>query len=146
MGALIDDWGDTFEWHTIDDGAAASVDDVKLRFSRTDHPPPTFGVEIGAEGKRFVYTSDTGPDWSVGAFDPGADFVLSEATYQKDAKAVDWHLSSDEAGRAAREASARRLMITHLWPRLDPVVSLEQAAEEYGREVTLAAPHLTTRI
>jgi ribonuclease BN (tRNA processing enzyme) len=146
LSALVDDWGDTFEWRTIDDGDAANVDDVKLRFSRTDHPPPTFGVELAAEGKRLVYTSDTGPGWTVGAFDPGADLVLSEATYQKDAKAVEWHLSSDEAGAGAREASARRLMITHLWPRLDPVVSLEEAATAFGSEVTLAAPHLATRI
>ena len=146
LSALIDEWGDTFDWRQLDDGFAANVDDIKLRFSRTDHPPPTFGVEIAADGKRLVYTSDTGPAWGVSAFDPGADLVLSEATYQKDAKAVDWHLSAEEAGLGAREASARNLMITHLWPRLDPVVSLEEAAAAYGSEVTLAAPHLTRRI
>jgi ribonuclease BN (tRNA processing enzyme) len=146
LGVLIDDWGDTFDWRAIGDGDAANVDDVKLRFSRTDHPPPTFGVEVAAAGKRLVYTSDTGPGWTAGAFDPGADLVLSEATYQKGAKAVDWHLSAEEAGIGAREASARRLMITHLWPRVDPVVSLEEAAGAFGSEVTLAAPHMTTRV
>ena len=32
------------------------------------------------------------------------------------------HLSAHEAGLGAREAGARRLMLTHLWPRLDPHV------------------------
>jgi ribonuclease BN (tRNA processing enzyme) len=146
LGALVDDWADTFDWRAIDDGDAANVDDVKLRFSRTDHPPPTYGVEVAADGKRLVYTSDTGPDWTVGAFDPGADLVLSEATYQRDAKSVSWHLSAEEAGVGAREASARRLMITHLWPRLDPVASLGEASAAFGAEVTLAAPHLSTRV
>ena len=40
-----------------------------LRFSRTDHPPPTFAVEVTSDDKRLVYTADTGPEWSVGAFD-----------------------------------------------------------------------------
>jgi ribonuclease BN (tRNA processing enzyme) len=146
LGNLVDDWGDTFDWRVIGDGDAASVDDVKLRFSRTDHPPPTFAVEVAAEGKRLVYTSDTGPEWTAGAFDPGADLVLSEATYQRGDKGVDWHLTAKEAGIGAREASARRLMITHLWPRLDPALSVEEASAAFGAEVTLAAPHLSTRV
>lgn len=146
LGTLVDDWGATFDWRDIGDGDAANVDDVKLRFSRTDHPPPTFAVEVAADGKRFVYTSDTGPGWSVSAFDPGADLVVSEATYLHGDKAVDWHLSAQEAGVGAREAAARRLIITHLWPRLDPVASVEEAADAFGAEVTLAAPHLTTRV
>lgn len=146
LGALVDDWGDTFDWRVIDDGDAASVDDVKLRFSRTDHPPPTYGLELAADGKRLIYTSDTGPGWTVGAFDPGADLVLSEATYQHGKKPVEWHLSAEEAGIGAREAAARRLMITHLWPRLDPVVSVQEASDAFGAPATLAAPHLTTRV
>ncbi|MGH9025579.1 MAG: MBL fold metallo-hydrolase [Acidimicrobiia bacterium] len=146
LGILVDGWDETFDWRTIGDGDAASVDEVKLRFSRTDHPPPTFAVEVAAEGKRLVYTSDTGTGWTARAFDPGADLVLSEATYQRDNKGVEWHLTAEEAGVGARDASARRLMITHLWPRIDPVVSLEEASAAFGAEVTLAAPHLTARV
>jgi ribonuclease BN (tRNA processing enzyme) len=146
LGVLVDDWGDTFDWRLIGDGDAALVDDIKLRFSRTDHPPPTYGVELAADGKRLVYTSDTGPEWSVGAFDAGADLVLSEATYQDGHKPVDWHLSAREAGEGARGADARRLILTHLWPRLDPMLSVAEGSEAFGAEVTLAAPTLTTRV
>ena len=78
-----------------------------LRFSRTDHPPPTVAVEIAHDGKRLVYTADTGPDWSVEAFGPGADLVLSEATYQHDDIRAPIHLSARQAGEAAREPQAR---------------------------------------
>ena len=56
------------------------------------------------DDKRLLYTADTGPNWTVGAFDRNADLVLSEATYQHDTKASPLHLSAREAGAAAREA------------------------------------------
>ena len=71
-----------------------------LRFSRTDHPPPTVAVEVAHDGKRLVYTADTGPEWSVEAFGPGADLVLSEATYQHDDIRAPIHLSARQAGEA----------------------------------------------
>jgi ribonuclease BN (tRNA processing enzyme) len=146
LGALVADWGDAFVWNRIGDGAHAKVGDIDLRFSRTDHPPPTFAVEFTADDKRFVYTSDTGPNWSVAAFEPGADLVLSEATYVHDDRQSPIHLSARQAGEAARAASARRLILTHLWPQIDPVTSVEEGSDAFGEPVTLAAPHLITRI
>ena len=37
-------------------------------------------------------------------------------------------------------------MITHLWPTLDPVASVDEASEAFGRAVALAAPHLSTHV
>ncbi|MBV8951854.1 MAG: MBL fold metallo-hydrolase, partial [Actinobacteria bacterium] len=146
LGALVSDWGDAFDWHTIDDGATATLGELALRFSRTDHPPPTFATELTGPDKRLVYTSDTGPGWSVEAFAPGADAVLSEATYVHHDRPTPIHLSAREAGEAARAARARRLVLTHLWPQIDPVTSIEEATESFGAPVTLAAPHLVVRI
>ena len=98
----------------------ANVGDIDLAFSRTDHPPPTYAVEASGRRSRLVYTADTGPDWTVGAFAPGADLVLSEASYLHDDIPAPIHLSARQAGTAAREAKAQRLILTHLWPRIDP--------------------------
>jgi ribonuclease BN (tRNA processing enzyme) len=146
LGALVPDWGDAFLWHELDDGARERIGDLGLAFSRTDHPPPTYAIEVSADSKRMIYTADTGPEWSVGAFDPGADLVLSEATYLHDDRRSPIHLSARQAGEAARDARARRLVLTHLWPRIDPVASAEEGSEGFGQSVTLAAPHLVTRI
>ena len=143
---LVGSFGDTFDWHTVADGDRATVGEASMRFSRTDHPPPTLAVEIGHDGKRLVYTADTGPQWSVGAFGAGADLVLSEATYMHDDIRVPIHLSARQAGELASEARARRLIITHLWPTVDPVASVEEASAAFGRGVTLAAPHLSTHV
>jgi ribonuclease BN (tRNA processing enzyme) len=101
---------------------------------------------VSADGKRLVYTADTGPGWTVGRFGAGADLVLSEATYQEGHKGVPWHLTAHEAGRDAREADASRLILTHLWPQLDAVVSVKEGTEAFGEPVSLATPHLVTRV
>jgi ribonuclease BN (tRNA processing enzyme) len=147
LGTLVGgDWGKAFQWHAIEEAERVEVDDLSLRFSRTDHPPPTFAVEVTSDDKRLVYTSDTGPGWNVSSFAPEADLVLSEATYLHGAKPTEIHLSAREAGAAAREAGARRLMLTHLWPRLDPYDVVAEGSDAYGEAVTLAAPHVVTRI
>jgi len=147
LGTLVDgDWGGAFAWTAVGDGDATTVADCSLRFSRTDHPPPTMAVEVSADGKRLVYTADTGPGWSPEAFGPGADFVLSEASFQRHNELGRVHISARQAGEAARASGARRLMLTHLWPGLDPTASVVEGSEAFGREVLLAAPHQRTRI
>jgi ribonuclease BN (tRNA processing enzyme) len=148
LSGLVDwEWDSTFDWRPIGDGDTATIGSLDLRFSRTDHPPPTMAVDIAdADGKRLIYTSDTGPGWSVGAFEPGADLVLSEATYQHDDRPAPIHLSARQAGESAREAQAKRLILTHLWPTLDPLVSVQEGSDAFGAAVTLAAPHLVTHV
>lgn len=146
LEGLVGNFGDTFDWRTVGEGDKAEIGEAALRFSRTDHPPPTVAVEVEHGGKRLVYTADTGPEWSVEAFGAGADLVLSEATYMHDDIRVPIHYSARQAGEYASAARARRLIITHLWPTLDPVASLEEASEAYGNGVTLAAPHLVTHV
>ena len=47
LGQLVDgDWGNTFDWHASATATHATCGDSRLRFSRTDHPPPTFAVEV----------------------------------------------------------------------------------------------------
>lgn len=144
--SLVSDWGNAFDWRAIGDGDSERIGDIDLAFSRTDHPPPTYAVEARAEGRRLIYTADTGPDWSVDAFEPGADLVLSEATYLHDSRPAPIHLSAKQAGEAARAARAQRLILTHLWPRIDPAVAAAEGAEAYGGSVTLAAPHMITTV
>ncbi|MDQ1519359.1 MAG: hypothetical protein QOI55_432 [Actinomycetota bacterium] len=146
LEALVGEWDNTFDWHVIGDHDTITVGEAKLTFSRTDHPPPTMAVEIAFGDHRLVYTSDTGPEWSPEVFAPGADLILSEATYQHDDIRAPIHLSARQAGELARAAQAKRLMLTHLWPSLDPVASIEEASEAFGRAVDLAAPHLVTQV
>ena len=51
-----------------------------------------------------------------------------------------------QAGAAAREAKAERLILTHLWPLIDRKESAEEGSEAFGGGVTLASPGLITTI
>jgi ribonuclease BN (tRNA processing enzyme) len=135
-----------FDWRSVGDGDTEKIGDIALKFSRTDHPPPTYAVEARADGRRLVYTADTGPGWTIGAFEPEADLVLSEATYLDGHVPVPIHLSAKQAGTAAREARAQRLILTHLWPLNDPDEVAKEGAEAYGGEVTVAVPRLSTEV
>lgn len=147
LAALVSDWGDTFAWHPVGDGDRTNVGGIDLLFSRTDHPPPTYALEASsASGRRLVYTADTGPEWSVGAFAPGADVVLSEASYLHEHRHSAIHLSAQQAGAQAREARAKRLILTHVWPFVDKDAAVLEGSEAYGDAVTLAAQGLVTTI
>ena len=145
LGALVD-WGDTFDWRDLDDGGSAKIDDLDLRFSRTDHPPPTYAIEVTAADRRLVYTSDTGPEWSIDAFAPGANLALSEASYLHSERKSPIHLSAHQAGIAARAASAERLVLTHLWPQVDRAAAHAEGSEAFGAATLLAAIDLTITI
>jgi ribonuclease BN (tRNA processing enzyme) len=146
LEALVGTWDDTFDWQLVGDGDRTTVGDAALRFSRTDHPPPTMAVEIAHADHRLVYTADTGPNWSPAVFDAAPNLLLSEATYQHDDIRAPIHLSARQAGEAAHAARARHLMLTHLWPAVDPIASVEEGSEAFGKAVVLAAPHLVTHI
>jgi len=146
LGALVHEWGETFAWHALHDGAEARVGALALRFARTDHPPPTFAVEARGGGRRLVYTSDTGRGWDVGHFEPGADLVLSEATYLHADLPTTIHLSARQAGEAARAARAKRLVLTHVWPGLDRAAIAAEGSEAFGAPVTVAEPNQEIRV
>lgn len=135
------------DWHVIDETSTAKVGGIALRFSRTDHPPETLAVRVDGEGRSMAYTADTGPAWSMaGAFGDGVDVALCEATYLADREGTAGHLSGRQAGALARAAGARRLVLTHLWPVIDPQAVRAEAEGAYGGPVDLARMHETYEV
>jgi ribonuclease BN (tRNA processing enzyme) len=96
------------------------------------------GFRIEAGGLTFAYTGDTGPCEAAVELARDADLLLSEATYQDASNAMPFHLSARQAGELAQQAGAERLVLTHLTPDLDPVVSLREASEPYDGPIDLA--------
>lgn len=107
-------------------------------FEMTHIGVKALGYRIEAGGVVLAYTGDTGPCDEVVELARGADVFLSEATYQDDSNLMPFHLSARQAGEIAQQADARRLVLTHLTPDLDPVVSLREAAEAFDGVVDLA--------
>lgn len=131
--------GPTFDWRVVADGAEVALGGLALRFSKTDHGDETLAARIEGDGAVLAYSADTGPAWSLSALGP-SDLALVEATFTADQEGAYQHLSARQAGAAAREAGAARLVLTHLAPGRDPVAAGEEAAVAFGGTVEVAAP------
>ncbi len=101
------------------------------------HPVDAFCLRLEtADGRTLGYSGDTAPCPGLIEAARGADLFLCEATMINSfAEHAHGHLTSRDAGEAAREARAARLALTHIWPTFDREQSRAEAAEAYGDSV-----------
>jgi ribonuclease BN (tRNA processing enzyme) len=107
---------------------------------------PALGYRIEVGGSVLAYTGDTGPCDAAVELARDADVLLAEATYQNASSLMPFHLSAAQAGQNASTAGARRLVLTHLTPDLDPAVSLREASETFEGAVDLAVPGMVLEV
>jgi ribonuclease BN (tRNA processing enzyme) len=100
-------------------------------FEMTHVGVPSLGYRIEHEGNVLAYTGDTGPCENAVELGGDADLFLCEATYQNASDLAYFHMSAQQAAQHATRAGAKRLMLTHILPTLDPRVSLEEAVAHY---------------
>jgi ribonuclease BN (tRNA processing enzyme) len=139
---------ETLDFRTIGDGDGATIGPIDVRFARTDHGVPTVAVRAEADRRVLAYSSDTGPAGEWPRLAERSDLFVCEATYQgaPDDKPWSQHLTAGEAGRIARDQMVDRLMITHVWPLLDPGRSVNEAESAFGKPVGLAVPGMTVKV
>jgi ribonuclease BN (tRNA processing enzyme) len=104
------------------------------------HWLPNAGVRLTAGAFAIAYTGDTGPSPEIVALAGDSDLLIAEATYP-DSVPVHFaaYLSSaQQAGEYAAKASARRLLLNHLWPGTDPARSVHAARRWYAGPVEVA--------
>ncbi len=139
---------DTFSITKIEGGGVVDVGGAKVSLVDMKHPAQTCGVRVEHDGSSLAYTADTGPESDFHALGHDSDVFIAEATFQ-DADQPWWegHLSATQAGRAAAEIGATRLVLTHLPPGRDHDVSLQEATREAGSvAVELARPGQTIEV
>ena len=111
------------------------------------HPVPAYGLRIEADGRTLAYSGDTGACGALVATARDADVFLCEASFvESPSNPPDLHLTGAEAGQMAAQASARRLLITHVPPWHDPQVMVRDAATTYDGPLELAVPGKTYEI
>lgn len=114
------------------DGDRVRQGNLSFFFARTSHAMYTCAVAVIGEGKKFVYTGDTGVSADVTALAKGADLLLAEANLlEKDKGKVDGHLTGKDAALMAKEAGVKRLLLTHLFPDYEAEEVLNEAKAEF---------------
>ena len=127
------------DWKIISEGPGVRVGNLKLSFSRTDHSVPTYAVRIDGGGRSLGYSADSGPGWAMASLGVGLDLALCEATFLSDEEGSVQHMSARQAGSTAADSDARRLVITHLAPRIDREAARLEAEQAFGGPVEVAA-------
>ena len=110
--------------------------------ARAVHPVPSHALRLTADGRCLVYTGDTAPSADVDALASGADLLLAEASFTRDAdNPPGLHLTGGEAGEAATKADVSRLLLTHLVPAWVSEASIVDAAvAAYAGPVEVVRP------
>ncbi|WP_287153779.1 MBL fold metallo-hydrolase [Candidatus Solincola tengchongensis] len=129
-----------FREERLQEGVDYEVGGIRLRAFPTRHPVEGYALRVEGDGWALAYSSDTSPTPSIEEAARDADLFICEATlpdsYREEAS--HGHMTSRQAGEAARRAGARRLLLTHIWPTFEPEEVLAEAAEAFGGEAEVA--------
>ncbi|MFN2587708.1 MAG: MBL fold metallo-hydrolase [Actinomycetota bacterium] len=130
--SAYDDLSDGFDTHAVDGGTSMTFAGATFRFVSMAHPPDTVGVRIESRDGVVAYSADSGEGADFAALAGDADLFVCEASNQDSDELWEGHLRAAQAGRVAREAGARRLVLTHLPVGRDLERSLAEARREAG--------------
>ncbi len=112
---------------------------------------PTDVLGPSRPGRKVVISGDTRPCKALMLAAKDADLLIHESTFSDDEqeRALETrHSTAREAGRLAREAGAKRLVLTHLSSRhdMEPGRLLGQAKEEFKGACEVAHDGLTLEL
>jgi ribonuclease BN (tRNA processing enzyme) len=141
----------TFAWDILSDGDERQIGGLRLRFVETDHPVETLAIRIDHANGSLAYSADTGAGLAGARLDPdgtGVDLLVVEASLSPHQEGMVQHLSAVQAARLAAASRARKVLVTHVVPGVDPELrraEVEAALHGDGGAVpVLAAAPLQT--
>ena len=125
---------------TINELSGGHLDfvDFRITSSLIKHHEGSLAYRVESKGgKTIVYSGDTDYCENIVNLARDVDVLLLECSYPKHIK-VDGHLNSTFAGRIAREANCRKLILTHFYPICDDYDILGECKEEFSGDVIIA--------
>jgi len=90
------------------------IGDLTLSWGPMNHGMPAFGLRVQAGARTLAYSGDSAYCEGLVELAEGADLVLCEAGASEHPPAGAVHCTPEDAARIAREAGAKRLVLTHV--------------------------------
>jgi ribonuclease BN (tRNA processing enzyme) len=101
------------------------------------HSDSSIGFRVEAEGKSMVYSGDTDYCENIVRLGKNADLLILECSFPDERKSSG-HLTPSLAGKIAREASCKKLLLTHFYPVFQGHDILQECQREFSGEAVLA--------
>lgn len=119
-----------------------------ITFADTNHAVPCLAIAVEANGKKFVFSGDTGPSESVEALARNADLFLCEVTWMihEQGSASVGHLTTQQAAEMAIRANVKNLCLTHIDPEYDREELRKEAEFYFRRNVHIASKGMVWEI
>ncbi|MEV3991787.1 MBL fold metallo-hydrolase [Streptomyces sp. NPDC049837] len=122
-----------FDFRDLHDGHEARHGDLRLTARSVRHDTEAYGLRADCDGAVLAYSGDSGPCPALAELADGAGLLLCEADIDRAAgEGEQVHLTPEDAGRLARHARVKRLLVTHAGPTLTREAATERAAAVYG--------------
>ena len=127
-----------FDFHEYDD-QVVELGPFSITAAPVCHPVTAYGFRVEVAGRVLVYSGDTGPCEELVGLAKDADLLLCEAAFLDSREnPVDLHLTGKQAGQAAADAGAARLVLTHVPPWNDVQDTWTEATSVFDGPVELA--------
>jgi ribonuclease BN (tRNA processing enzyme) len=110
---------------------------VRLRCTPVPHTPESVAYSLVRDGRRVVFTGDTGPSADLAAWARGCDLLVAECSLPA-AMSIPEHLTPEQCGELAAGAQPKHLALTHFYPPVEHVDILALVARSFTGPVTLA--------
>jgi len=101
------------------------------------HSEACIGFRVNGEGRSVVYSGDTEYCGNIVTLGLNADLLILECSFPEERKKAG-HLTPSLAGRIAREAAAKKLLLTHFYPVFAGHDILGECKKEFCGEILLA--------
>jgi ribonuclease BN (tRNA processing enzyme) len=134
-----------FDVREYEPGDRFTLGDCDVSLHPLRHAAPNCGARIEGPSGSLAYTGDTGVTRGLIPLARDVDLLLAEATLPTTDHGSHGHLSATDAGRAATDAAARQLVLTHFISTHESWLEDRRADAQavYDGPVHLAAPAAT---
>ena len=118
---------------------AINIGPFFIRFLKTKHSVPCFGMRITDGRKTIVYTADSAYQTEWIKFSRDADLLITDCNFYagQDASSAG-HMTSEEAATIAERANVRELILSHLPHFGEHKQLLLEAQKVYNGKISLA--------
>jgi ribonuclease BN (tRNA processing enzyme) len=130
-----------FDLEEYETGDEIELGSLTARFEEVPHFTTTHAVNFTSRNGsgRLTYGADCRPGDELIEIARDADLLIVEATLPRPERTgVRGHMTPAEAGEHARQAGARRVVLTHISDELDELWAREQATGTFGGPVDIA--------